>query len=386
MMTEADDEALRRERETAARIASLVERSENEIGIIAADLTELYRESIPVYDQVARDEIERNTLAVLDIVVRRVRSKSPTDNIDELTDLVRRWSDQRIPLELVAHSIQVGARRLSKIVRERAAVQGLPADAIDDIQDMMWHWATSYSAVVNAVMQEKAVSLAARRSTFLRRLIDGTHPSAALPALLAEFGVTAEHAYRVACADVDDPHFTSEVRATLRVRCATTDVPVFDGVVDSAFVALLPSLPDDLDIGDAVVAVGPAVLPADAISSYGQARRNLDIAGRFHRTGVVDLVRLGPLPLLAVDDEAAHSLADVHLAPLRDRGDAGRDILDTVGTFLKHNRRIDETAAALFLHRNTVRNRVTKFTALTGLDLDVTDDLVLTWWLLGRDS
>ncbi len=385
-MTEADEQALLRERETAARIASLVERSESEIGVIAADLTELYRESIPVYDQVARDEIERNTLAVLDIVVRRVRSGSPTDTIEELTELVRRWSDQRIPLELVAHSIQVGARRLSKIIRERAAVQGLSTDAIDDIQDMMWHWATSYSAVVNAVMQEKAVSLAARRSTFLRRLIDGTHSPATLPALLAEHGITGEHLYRVACADIDDPRFTSDVRATLRVRCRTTDVPVFDGVVDSAFVALLSSIPDDIDIGDAVVAVGPAALPRDANQSYRQARRNLEIATRFHRTGVVDLVQLGPLPLLAVDDEAARSLTDVHIAPLLDRGGAGRDIIDTVAAFLTHNRRIDETAAALFLHRNTVRNRVSKFSALTGLDLDATDDLVLTWWLLGRQT
>ncbi|MBT0568511.1 helix-turn-helix domain-containing protein [Williamsia sp. CHRR-6] len=59
--------------------------------------------------------------------------------------------------------------------------------------------------------------------------------------------------------------------------------------------------------------------------------------------------------------------------------------METVKAFLVHNRRIDETARALFLHRNTVRNRVARFGALTGLDLEVTDDLVLTWWMLGRE-
>ena len=66
-MTRAGDERTRdHERQTAARIASLVDTADVEVDSIAAELTELYRESIPVYDLVARDEIERNTRAVLD--------------------------------------------------------------------------------------------------------------------------------------------------------------------------------------------------------------------------------------------------------------------------------------------------------------------------------
>lgn len=384
-MTQADDERTqRRERDAAARIASLVDQADSEIDSIAADLTDLYRESIPVYDLVARDEIARNTRAVLDIVVRQVRSDSPEVTTDDLTELVRRWSDQQIPLELVAHSIQVGARRLSKIIRTRASLRGMSIDAIDDIQDMMWHWATSYSAAVNAVMQETAVSRAALQSTFMRRLLHGSHPPTTLPAMLTEHGIVESQRYRVACADFNDPLFTSDARATLRLRCATTDIPVFDAVLDASFVALLPTLPDDLAI-EALVAIGPAEFPSNMNLSYRQASRTFDIASRYRRTGVVDLARLGPLPLLAIaDDDATSTLADVHLAPLRERGDAGREILDTVAAYLAHNRRVDETAAALFLHRNTVRNRVTRFTALTGLDLDLTDDLVLTWWILGR--
>ncbi|KQU45880.1 hypothetical protein ASG84_11310 [Rhodococcus sp. Leaf278] len=384
-MTQAEGDRVRdRERDTAARIAALVEPGDIEIDAIAADLTELYRTSIPVYDLVARDEIERNTRAVLDIVLRQVLGgDAPTVDPAELTELVRRWSVQQIPLELVAHSIQVGARRLSTIIRARAELQGISSDVVDDVQDMMWHWATSYSAVVNAVMQENAVSLAAHRSSFMRRLLDGVHTPAALPALLAEHRIVADHRYYVACADFDDPRVTSDVVATLRLRAATREIPVFDAVVDSYFVALLPMKPDIPDV-EAVIAVGSAELPSDAAASYQQARRTLDVATRFGRMGIVNLAHLGALPLLCIDDGFMATLADIHLAPLRERGDAGREIIETVAQFLHHNRRVDETAAALFLHRNTVRNRVSKFTALTGLDLDITDDLVLTWWLLGR--
>lgn len=385
-MTRAGDERTRdHERQTAARIASLVDAADIEVDSIAAELTELYRESIPVYDLVARDEIERNTRAVLDIVVRQVRSDSPTVNTAELTELVRRWSNQQIPLELVAHSIQVGARRLAKIVRGRASVQGLSPDVLDDIADMMWQWATSYSASVNAVMQENAVSHAAHRSTFMRRLLEGTHPPAALPALLTAQGISGDHRYRVACADFDDPRFTSDVQATIRLRCATTELPVFDAVVDGYFVGLLPTVPADLAI-DALIAVGPAEPAANADVSYRQARRTMDIAARFSRSGVVDLARLGPLPLLDVRDDATSALPEVHLAPLRARGAAGQEIIDTVREYLVHNRRVDETAASMFLHRNTVRNRIAKYTSSTGLDLDRTDDLVLSWWLVRSEG
>ncbi|MGU3292686.1 PucR family transcriptional regulator [Williamsia sp. M5A3_1d] len=372
-----------REREAAARIASLIDDAEVEIDGMAAELTALYRERIPVYDLIARDEIERNTRAVLEMVLRQVRSDSPQINTVELTELARLWSTQQIPLELVAHSIQVGARLLAKVIRERATARGMAPEVIDDLQDMMWHWATSYSAVINAVLQEDAVSLAARRSTFLRRLLEGEYAAASLPARLAEHGVRPDVHYSVACAEHDDPRFGSDVRATVRLRCAARDIPVVDAVVDSHYVALLPDVPDDLVV-DALVAVGPPEVPANAGSSYRRARHTLDIAARFGRTGIVELADLGALPLLAVDDDTARHLADVHLAPLRARGAAGAEILDTVAAFLRNNRRVDDTATALFLHRNTVRNRVSRFSDITGLDLDRTDDLVLTWWLLGR--
>ncbi|KQS00573.1 hypothetical protein ASG12_06745 [Williamsia sp. Leaf354] len=380
-----DDTSDRREREAAARIASLIDDAEVEAEIdgMAAELTAIYRERIPVYDLIARDEIERNTRAVLEMVLRQVRSDSPQINTVELTELARLWSTQQIPLELVAHSIQVGARTLAKVMRERATARGIGPEVIDGLQDIMWDWATSYSAVINTVLQEDAVSLAARRSTFLRRLVAGEFAASALPARLAEHGLRPDVHYSVACADHDDPRFGSDVRAAVRLRCAARDIPVVDAVVDSHYLALLPHIPDDLVV-DALIAIGPAEFPANAGTSYRRARHTLDIAARFGRTGIVELADLGALPLLAIDTDTADHLADVHLAPLRARGVAGTEIIDTVTAFLRNNCRVDETATALFLHRNTVRNRVSRFTDITGLDLDRTDDLVLTWWLLGR--
>lgn len=373
-----------REREIAARIASLVTDAELHLDAVASDLTSLYRRSIPVYDSVAHAEVQRNTRAVLEIVLWRVRSDSPAVNERDMMDLVRRWADQKIPLELVAHSIQLGARELFKLIRRNAVDQRLSTDVVDDIQDMMWEWATSYSAAVNTVMRERAVTGATRRADLIRHLVEGSYLPASVERDAREHGIRFDHRYTVACVNWGDSSLISDIRAMLRLRCRTDDLEVVDAVIDGCLVALLPVVPDRL-ASSVAIGLGDDRPASDARASYGQARQALELATRFARTGPVDLVSLGPLPLLALGDEAADRLASAHLASVTERGDTGREILDTVATYLDHDRRVDDTAAALFVHRNTVRNRVARFGDLTGLDIDRTADLVLAWWLLTRE-
>lgn len=373
-----------REREIAARIASLVTDADLQLDAVASDLTSLYRRSIPVYDSVAHAEVQRNTRAVLDIVLWRVRSDSPAVNEGDVINLVRQWADQKIPLELVAHSIQLGARELFKLIRRNAVDQRLATDVIDDMQDMMWEWATSYSAAVNTVMRERAVTGATQRADLIRQLVEGSYVPASVENDASQHGIDLGHRYTVACVFWNDSSLVSDVRAMLRLRCSTDDLQVVDAVIDGFLVALLPVVSERL-VASVAVGLGDARPASDARASYAQARHALELAARFARTGVVDLVSLGPLPLLALGEEAADRLASAHLTVVTERGEAGREILDTVATYLDHDRRVDDTAAALFVHRNTVRNRVARFGDLAGLDIDRTADLVLAWWLLTRE-
>ncbi|MGU3435876.1 PucR family transcriptional regulator [Actinomycetes bacterium M1A6_2h] len=379
-----DDGRAAREHKVAAQISSLIVEADVELDSIAADLTTLYRKRIPVYDSVAHDEVQRNTRAVLDIVILRLCSDTPAVNEHDVTDLVRTWAGQKIPLELVAHSIQLGARELFKLIRRNALSHNVATTDIDDMQDMIWEWATSYSAVVNAVMQERAVSGATRRADLIRQLIDGSYVPSSLDANAREHGIALDHPYRVACVDWNETSTLSDVRSMLRIRCATGSLVVVDAVIDNHLVALLPTLPEQLS-ATVSIGIGLARPAAEARLSFREAERALTLARTFGRTGARDLAALGPLPLLGLGDEAADQLANVHLSPLIDRGEVGREIIDTVTTYLDSDRRVDDTAAKLFVHRNTVRNRVARFGDLTGLDLDRTSDLVLAWWLLTRE-
>ena len=71
-----------------------------------------------------------------------------------------------------------------------------------------------------------------------------------------------------------------------------------------------------------------------------------------------------------------------YVAALAERGRAGDEVLATVRTWLRERRSVAATALALSVHENTVRYRLSRFTALTGADLEDTDVLVEVWWAL----
>lgn len=372
-------------RRLAAQIAEMISEADPELGDIVADLTRLYRATIPVYDRVDAASIERNTGAALRIVVRQLRAGTAQADFGELAALARIWAEQEIPLELVAHSIQLGARRIFELIRRRATAAALPAATIDQMQDLAWEWATASATAVHMVLQERAVATATHRADFLRRLLERALSPAALAAQAPNHRLDPTHRYWLACADWRGSSRDSDLLAALRVRGATATLPVVDTVLDQHLIALLPQSPEHFD-PQQPVALGPALPLSSAHLSYRHAQRTLALATRFGRSGLLDLGALGPLPLLDGARASAQVLYDRHLAVLREHGDTGIEITETVRTFLGCDRRIDDTAAALFVHRNTVRNRLTRFRELTGLDLDRTDDLIVAWWLLHRDE
>ena len=366
-----------------ARIAELAEVVEPMVDEIAADLTRLYRDTIPVYAQVDARSVEYNTATVLRVALTAWRSHTPQDSVAEIAALARGWSDQQIPLQLVAHSVQLGARRLFREMRAAATARAVPVEDIFAMQDAVWQLANDYATAIHEVQQDHAVAGAARRSDFVRGVVTGLLPAAELAQQARTFQLDLDHPYRVACARWRGRPDDDELIATLRLRGAGAGLPVVDAVFDGHVVALLPNRPERIAV-DVAVGLGEAAPPSDAATSYRHARSALDTATRYQRTGLLSLSDLGPLPLLDASPDAGDLLEAKHLRALRERGSGGGDLVHTVETYLRHDRNVDATARALFLHRNSVRYRLTRFTELTGLDIESTEGTVLAWWLLNR--
>jgi PucR family transcriptional regulator, purine catabolism regulatory protein len=88
------------------------------------------------------------------------------------------------------------------------------------------------------------------------------------------------------------------------------------------------------------------------------------------------------LPL--VDGTAGRAFAEALLGPLLRHDRCGRgELVDSLRAWLAHHGQWDPAAAALGVHRHTLRNRITRAEALLGRDLG-TADLRAELWLALR--
>ncbi|WAL95616.1 PucR family transcriptional regulator [Streptomyces sp. Je 1-369] len=117
-------------------------------------------------------------------------------------------------------------------------------------------------------------------------------------------------------------------------------------------------------------AAGLAAADAQAARALRRAEATRVPLIRQHANGVADLI--------APEEADAH--ARVLLSPLSDN----EPLLSTLRTWLSLHGSWDRTAVALGIHRNTVRQRITRCTTLLGTDLNDPDVRMELWFALSR--
>ncbi len=120
------------------------------------------------------------------------------------------------------------------------------------------------------------------------------------------------------------------------------------------------------------------------LADLGRAQREADqalhagVRADRRYTGFADIGASGLLALL--DTPQATAFAESLLRPLVDHDSAGRgDLLRSLGTWLEHNGQWDAAAAALGVHRHTLRHRMRRVEELLSRDLGVTAVRVELW-------
>ncbi|MEW2115066.1 PucR family transcriptional regulator [Streptomyces sp. NPDC005474] len=241
------------------------------------------------------------------------------------------------------------------------------------------HTIVSVAAVLLALLTgEHRSGTGAARSSALVRLLLGAAPETVAP-LLGDGGRDGD-------GDGD------ELWVVVHARAEASDAPAPDPVTASALATAFGSSLVDLD-GDVVRVLLPAgrELAPQPGWTYGvsapagprewpaadvQAARALARA----RATRSPLVRHGERPALAdlvpEADAAAHARA--LLAPVA----ASPALVETLRTWLSLHGSWDRTAVALDVHRNTVRQRIARCTALLGTDLDDPDVRMELWFAL----
>jgi PucR C-terminal helix-turn-helix domain len=325
-----------------------------------------------------------NLVAGLDAAARS-EPVAPSQ-IDLFRDAGRTRALQGVSVDDMLHGWRIGLDELRATARQQADRLDLGDSVVLAFTDRCLAWADQGMLESTAEHRRTELDLVRReqhlRANLVRQILLGSPSAGELRIQALAFGLDLGELY---------VPFRVSVPSGLDVRAAERQLGVADSagprrglaaLIDGDLAGFSCRLPQ---AGAGLVAgLGPAA-PLDALAhAYALASRALDAALTLGLRGPVTFEQLGILPAALSDDDVARPLEEAILQPLRRSGAAGELILETVGRYLRNDRRLNETAAEMHTHVNTIRNRLARFRQLTGRDLRRTSDLVETWWVLQR--
>ncbi|MFF3019380.1 PucR family transcriptional regulator [Streptomyces sp. NPDC057939] len=372
---------------------ALAVRCESRTNALARRMSREFFESVPGYGTLPADvkdlEIAATVRHGVRLFLRGVISPpAAPDGYRLFRERAAQRAEEGVPLDLLLRTYAMGVYGLWQVMREEAGPDDGPALA--ELVDLLFQ---SQAEVVGAVTQHylhqrDALESARRtdRTRLVRGLLHGVlDPDEARRAGLVLDGpllLLAFHAGRVDAPDgpVAERRRQRRIRAALQsafgadVPALTDGAPEEGGACGHAVVPRCGEVPDDLarllEEGygapvrvAAAVATDAAGIP-EAARTAGEivriARARGLPAGTVHRLDDVllefHLSRPGP------SGERIAALLD----PVADRP----ELLETLRTHLELCLDRRATASALGVHPNTVDKRLTRLTALTGLDLN----------------
>ncbi|MEU5882569.1 helix-turn-helix domain-containing protein [Spirillospora sp. NPDC047279] len=283
---------------------------------------------------------------------------------------------QGVPVASFLDGFQAGRAHLVTSMIADGRARGVPADVLLDVVTRIDEINTAL--VHRMVHAHRVAELEMARTTreghaqILRQLLHG-EPVAALGPL------DPAAAYHCVVSDISDPAVAARVEAAL-----TTREPGLCGLVDGRLVALLARVPA-LPPGTPLLVAAPAVPPAEVAPLYELGRRALRAGATAGLTGLRDLTDLALLTVTRAEPELGRLLSAGLLAELDPADPFHRELAETALAYLDHGGRVEDTAAALHVHGNTVKYRLRRLRELTGRspsDAAAVEPAAHWWWAL----
>lgn len=313
-------------------------------------------------------------------------------------EYARRLAQRGISVNALVRAYRLGQQRLLQSAYDFiTADDELPADLasavfqrlVDEVSEYI-DWMSEKVALLYE--QEREAWLANRttaRESQVRDIIEGGDVDAAAAAATLGYSLTARHVAVVAWTHHSAPdtinglaRFTSAINAAGAAMGSPRSSLVISRDQDTAWGWITvpesweyeESLGDRLDATDAVhLALGSAHTGAEGFRlSHQEATRvqNVCLAGRapaaLHSH---DDPGMALVSLMSNDVEAARDWVRSVLGPLAENSEANARHRSTLLTFLRHDLSYTATAAAMTMHKNSIRYRVEIAESLLGTDL-----------------
>ena len=349
--------------------------------LIAATVDQIL-EQLPTYVSVEPDKLVHSIRRNVSLAARTIDAgEVPRGELWQAEKATLERLRVGLPVEDMMAGFRISIARIQARTVELARLHAVPDDDVVRITGLLWSLSDTFLTQATRAYQVNAVELAVsqqrRRDEWLTSLLKGALTASRLSVGMAEFRLPKDVGYRAVCIVGGGTGAGQLAHDALGPAADDAMVTPADGDL----VGIVRALPRPMVAG-VRVCVGPEV-PLDKVSeSFDLALIVRDaISGRAD-DGVFTVESLGWRVAVPRIPELDPLLRERYLGPVLGLGAIGEQILHDLTEYLGNDRNIPRTAAALNVHVNTLRYRLSRFERATGRSLQDTDTIIELAWAL----
>jgi hypothetical protein len=358
-----------------------------------------FRGEIPAYATVPDPDLRPGVRSNIERALQALqRGWEPTsEEIVAARSLGEHRAQQGLPIDALLQAHRIGVREAIALVRMEGEGRGVPAEALLELATRAWAWADAVMLAAATGHRDRELDLVGQeqqqRAHLLRGLLHGGLEESGLQVGAASYGIALHDTYVPMLAE-GPAAALHRLERCLAEAARALDAAVLIGHLDSGLAGVVGPPSGGARhrevIDQAAAAAGDEVMIAVGIGAslrelgpgYRLTQQTLEAARSLGHTGLVELRDFALHAGVLAQSEISELFERRHLAPLDAEGDFGAEMLATLESWYDHGMRTEETAAALFVHPNTLRHRLRRAEDLTGLSLQRTTDRFELWWAL----
>lgn len=346
---------------------------------LADRITDDVTDELASYAGIDRTSVQDMAARAVDILIEAVGERRPLTAGDRamLTEYGGLRAAQGVALEDVYQAWRRAVHTLIDALVELADSDRVALRLTRELLDRVDEATIAFTRGYHAADRERVRDDEQRRSRFVLDLLYGRLGSQEIKRGAAHHGLDTSSKFCALNARGSSESVDKELIERLTVAGAgrrplvTTDGDALVGIVSPI---------DGLDRAEPV-GLGPSVALADLPLSFRLASRARSAAEARGLTGLQGFEVLGLQLAVSGDPDVSDALIRAVIEPLGGAENAAV-LVDTVRRYLDVGARVEPTAAALFVHPNTVRYRIARFQELAGLDLRRPHDAFRAWWAI----
>ncbi|MFF3846629.1 helix-turn-helix domain-containing protein [Streptomyces sp. NPDC002328] len=351
---------------------------------VCGELVRAARTRSPELSRITEEATRSHVAAMIDAAGAWFTALDRAGSVDEqdFTAALLLGADravQGVAMTAVLRGVQAALTRAVEITVDRCRAAGVPDGMLLTVVLRLQEYSDALQRHVvhgyRAAEHDSPRAMDAVRTRLLRQALLGEAPPHAQELERAGVHADADGRYRCFAALPAGPR-------TLRPARGVT------ALIEGQLAGLSSRAPEPGDLGpDALVMVAPAAAPDGLPALYRLCVRAVELGRGQGLRGLHEVTDFAARLALAEQPLLGGLLSERMLGSLDPANDFHRQLALTALAFLDNGRRLDQTAAALFTHPNTVRYRLGRLRQIT--DASLTDlpaegalSTVHWWWAL----